>query len=241
MLHLARKKSTPICQDTGTLNFYIRCPINWIPDEIKKQIYSAVHEAEELNYLRPIAKDSWAEGSKDGNAEHHQSVYLHFEESSGTDLEIDLILKGGGCENVSSQFSLPDMTIQAERDLDGVRKAVLQAVDQAQGRGCAPGFLGIAVGGDRADGYEKAKRVLCEKIDSENQNPELAKLEKQITNEANSLGIGPMGFGGESTVLGTKITTVPRLPASFFVTVSYMCWAYRHRKLRVDNGIVTYS
>ena len=142
-------------------------------------------------------------------------------------------MKGGGSENMSVQFSLPDASIGAGRDLEGVRKAVLTAVQRAQGFGCAPGFLGVAVGGDRACGFEEAKEQLLRPLGDSNPVPELAKLEKRLLKEANSLGIGPMGLGGKTTILGVKIGVRPRLPASYFVTVAYMCWAARRRTLEM--------
>ncbi|MDI6814385.1 MAG: fumarate hydratase, partial [Desulfitobacteriaceae bacterium] len=150
-------------------------------------------------------------------------------------------LKGGGCENVGAQYSLPYNALKAGRDLEGVRKVVLDAVHQAQGQGCAPGILGVAIGGDRGSSYYASKEVLFRHLDDENENPELAQLEKRLTEEANQLGIGPMGFGGKTTVLGTKITALNRLPASFFVTVSYMCWAYRRRRMVWQDGKVSYT
>jgi fumarate hydratase class I len=151
------------------------------------------------------------------------------------------MLKGGGCENVGAQYSLPDNRLKAGRDLDGVRKVVLDAVFQAQGEGCAPGFLGVSIGGDRGTSYVASKEALLSQVNAVNPDPELAALEEQLTNDANQLGIGPMGFGGKTTVLGTKITSTYRLPASFFVTVSYMCWAYRRRKMTVKETEVIYE
>ncbi len=124
----------------------------------------------------------------------------------------------------------------AGRDLAGVRKVVLDAVHQAQGYGCAPGILGVAIGGDRGSSYLASKETLFRKMDEPSPNPELAALEERLTGEANQLGIGPMGFGGKTTVLGTKITSLNRLPASYFVTVSYMCWAYRRRRMTWKAG-----
>jgi fumarate hydratase class I len=236
-VQIARVNSTPICQDTGTLLFNIQFPKRYSISEIEGQIALAVLEAEELNYLRPPANDEWDDPIDSRNHGHHQSIDLHFEEREDTNFEIDLVLKGGGCENMSAQFSLPDMSIKAERDLEGVRKAALQSLFIAQGKGCSPGFLGICIGGDRLKGFESAKAIFHKIISEVSLQPGLAKLEEQITAEANTLGIGPMGFGGKSTLLHTKITTEPRLPASFFVTISYMCWAFRHKKLRIDNGI----
>jgi len=151
------------------------------------------------------------------------------------------MLKVGGCENVGAQYKLPDNNLGAGRDLEGMRKVVLDAVYQAQGKGCAPGALGVAVGGDRGSSYIASKEALFRPLEDQNPDPELDKLEKQITEEANRLGIGPMGFGGKTTVLATKIKGLHRLPASYFVSVSYMCWAYRRRKMTYLNGEVSYA
>jgi fumarate hydratase, class I len=159
----------------------------------------------------------------------------------GDTLTVELMLKGGGCENVGAQYSLPNTQLGAGRDLAGVRKVVLDAVQKAQGQGCAPGILGVSIGGDRGSGYYASKEVLFRPMEDENPNPDLAKLEERLTDESNQLGIGPMGFGGKTTVLATKMTGMHRLPASFFVSVSYMCWAHRHRKLIVRGEEVIYE
>jgi fumarate hydratase class I len=159
----------------------------------------------------------------------------------GDTLRIDLMLKGGGCENVGAQYSLPNSALGAGRDLAGVRKVVLDAVHKAQGKGCAPGVLGVAIGGDRGSGYAASKEVLFRPLDEASPDPALAALEARLTGEANQLGIGPMGFGGETTVLGTKISGMHRLPASYFVSVSYMCWAYRRRKMTIQGDAVRYA
>jgi fumarate hydratase class I len=151
------------------------------------------------------------------------------------------MLKGGGCENVGAQYSLPNAALGAGRDLAGVRKVVLDAVYKAQGKGCAPGILGVAIGGDRGSSYYGSKEVLFKHMDESSSDPKLAELEERLTTESNQLGIGPMGFGGKTTVLGTKITGLHRLPASYFVTVSYMCWAYRRRRMTYKNDEVSYS
>ena len=166
---------------------------------------------------------------------------VHFEEVEGESMQVDLILKGGGCENVSTQYSLPDEDLQAGRDLEGVRKAALHAVWQAQGEGCAPGFLGIAFGGNRASSHLAAKEALMQNMDEENFDLTLAALEAKITEQANELGIGPMGLGGKTTLLGTRVVSAHRLPASYFVSIAYMCWAYRHRTMFFENGRVRYE
>ncbi|GIV81574.1 MAG: hypothetical protein KatS3mg051_0928 [Anaerolineae bacterium] len=166
---------------------------------------------------------------------------MHFEEWDEEGIKVDLILKGGGCENVSTQYELPNSGLDAGRDLEGVRRVVLDAVHKAQGLGCSPGVLGIAIGGDRGTSYIKSKRLLLRPVDDTNEQPELAALEQRLLEETNQLGIGPMGFGGKTTVLGVKIGTLHRLPASFFVSVAYMCWANRRASMRVIGEEITYA
>lgn len=235
-VEMARKNSTPICQDTGTPIFYVYYPEGWSTRKLRSQIEAAVVQATELSYLRPNAVDTLT-GKNSGNnlgGDHYPSI--HFEEVDGDTLTVDLMLKGGGCENVGAQYSLPNSKLGAGRDLEGVRRVALDAVHQAQGKGCAPGILGIAIGGDRGSSYYGSKEVLFRKMDESSSEPKLAELEDRITSEANQMGIGPMGFGGNTTVLGTKITSLHRLPASYFVTVSYMCWAFRRRRFTLVNG-----
>jgi fumarate hydratase, class I len=240
-VELSRQNSTPICQDTGTPIFYVYHPAGWSTRQLRTQIETAVAEATHLSYLRPNSVDSLTGKNSGDNLGGKHFPSLHFEEVEGDTLSIELMLKGGGCENVGAQYALPDSRLGAGRDLAGVRKTVLDAVHKAQGKGCAPGILGVAIGGDRGSSYLASKEVLYRSLDEANPNSELEQLEERLTTEANELGIGPMGFGGKTTLLGTQITSLNRLPASFFVSVSYMCWAYRRRKMTWQNGQVSYT
>lgn len=241
-VELSRQNSTPICQDTGTPIFYVRYPEGWSTRKLREQIRIALAEATRRSYMRPNAVNTLTEKNTGNNLGGDDFPYIHFEEvDAGEPLVIELMLKGGGCENVGAQYSLPDSRLGAGRDLAGVRKAVLDAVHRAQGQGCAPGILGVAIGGDRGSSYLASKEVLFRSLDESNPDPKLAELEQRLTEEANQLGIGPMGFGGKTTVLGTKITGLHRLPASYFVTVSYMCWAYRRRRMIVKDDKVIYE
>jgi len=240
-VEMARQNATPICQDTGTPIFYVKHPEGWSTRKLRQQIRQAVAEATRRAYLRPNAVDSLSGANTGDNLGDEHYPTIHFEEVGGDQLIFDLMLKGGGCENVGAQYKLPDSKLGAGRDLEGVRKVALDAVYQAQGKGCAPGILGIAVGGDRGTSFIASKESLLRQLDDSNDNSELADLERQITTQANQLGIGPMGFGGQTTVLGTKIKSTHRLPASYFVSVSYMCWAYRRRRMIVDGDQVRYE
>lgn len=240
-VELAREQSLPICQDTGTPIFEIYYPSGWSTTALAAQIRKAVAEATARSYLRPNAVDSLSgENSGDNTGEDFPS--LHFHEWDNENLHVDLLLKGGGSENVSTQYKLPDVRLKAGRDLEGVRRVVLDAVFQAQGEGCAPGVLGVAIGGDRGASYLKAKQQLLRPLTDKNTDLALAELEDQIYRDANELSIGPMGFGGRTTVLGVKIGAMHRLPASFFVSIAYMCWANRRASLTADDsGEVTYG
>jgi len=240
-VEMARQNSTPICQDTGTPLFYVRYPEGCSTRRLRQQIQQAVAQATQRAYLRPNAVDSLTGTNTGDNLGDDHFPTIHFEEIEGDTLQVDLMLKGGGCENVGAQYSLPNSTLGAGRDLAGVRKVTLDAVHKAQGKGCAPGILGVAIGGDRGSSFAASKETLLRQLDDSNSNLELAELEQRLTGESNQLGIGPMGFGGKTTVLGTKVTATHRLPASYFVSVTYMCWAYRRRRMTVDGEQITYQ
>ena len=237
---LAREKSTPICQDTGTPIFYVSCPEGWSTRKLSGQIKDAVIQATEKAYLRPNSVNTLTGKNTGDNSGDDHYPSIHFEEVDGEEVLIDLILKGGGCENVSTQYKLPNSTLGAGRDLNGVRKVALDAVAKAQGKGCAPGVLGIAIGGDRGSSYAASKEALRRQLEDVNVDPVLAELEEQITGQANQLDIGPMGFHGKTTVLGTKIKNLHRLPACYFVSIAYMCWAYRRRRMIYKDGGAQY-
>ena len=232
-IELAKSKSQPICQDTGSIIFYVNCPVGFDQLAFTEAAREAVKLATKKGYLRQNSVDS-INGKNDGTNLGPGSPTLHFHQHRSPEVHVRLVLKGGGCENVGAQYSLPNEKLKANRDLDGCRKVILDAVLQAQGKGCGPGILGICIGGDRATGYEHSKEQFLRRLDDQNENPELNRLERDIQDTANKLGIGPMGFGGKTTLLGAKIGVLNRLPASFFVSVSYMCWAYRRQGVQLD-------
>jgi fumarate hydratase class I len=237
-IKLAKMKSQPICQDTGTIIFKVYHPPGFHQTKFKKIIEKAVVKATEVGYLRQNSVNSLS-GKNDTMNIGLGHPQLNFIEHSKKGIDIKLMLKGGGCENVGAQYAMPYTPLEAGRDLDGVRKVILDAIVKAQGKGCGPGTLGIAIGGDRASGYAHAKEQLLRMMDDTNPIKELADLEKDIVTTANKLGIGPMGFGGKTTLLGCKIGHINRLPASYYVSISYMCWAFRRQgvSLKTDNSI----
>ncbi len=235
---LAKNKSQPICQDTGSIIFYVDCPVGYDQLSFEEAARDAVKIATTKGFLRQNSVDSLT-GKNDGTNLGPGSPTVHFHQHRTPDVKVRLVLKGGGCENVGAQYSLPNESLKAGRDLDGCRRVILDAVLQAQGKGCGPGILGVCIGGDRATGYEFSKQQFLRRLDDSNQNPELDRLEKDVVETSNKLGIGPMGFGGKTTLLGAKIGVLNRLPASYFVSISYMCWAYRRQgiELAADGKI----
>ncbi len=226
----------PICQDTGMPTFEIRVPVGLNQIWMRERIRDAVAEATRRGKLRPNSVDS-VTGRNSGDNLGPGTPIIHFEQWDRDEVEVRLILKGGGCENMNAQYSLPcdlDHLGRADRTLEGVRKCILHAVWQAQGLGCSPGAVGVCIGGDRTSGYAHAKAQLFRTLDEVNPDPKLAELEAQIMATVNSLGIGTMGFGGAVTLIGCKIGALNRLPASFFVSVAYDCWAFRRLGVRLD-------
>ena len=238
-IDMAGEKSQPLCQDTGAIICYADLPA-WCDEPTFKKAYErAVVQATKKGYLRQNSVDSIT-GKNSGTNLGPGNPAFHLHQTRAKTLQVRMMLKGGGCENVGAQYSLPDTRLDAGRDLAGVRKCILDAVQQAQGKGCGPGILGVCVGGDRGSGFLASKEEFFRTLDDTNADPRLAKLEKQIVKEANTLGIGPMGFGGATTLLGCRITHRARVPASFFVSVSYMCWAFRRDGFKLsESGKIT--
>ena len=230
----------PICQDTGTPLVWIHHPVGMSTRMLTGAFEEAVRQATGKQLLRPNAVDTLT----DKNTGHGQGAGIptvHCEEWDEPGVEVRVILKGGGCENCGAQYSLPNPALKADRNLEGVKRCILDAVYKAQGKGCAPGIIGACFGGDRGSGFVESKRQLLRRLDDSNPIGELDAMEKEVLEKSNQLGIGPMGFGGKTTVLGVKIGNLARLPASYFVSVSYMCWANRRAGARISpSGEVTW-
>src|SRR3954467_14156635 len=235
-IKMADDNVSPICQDTGLPTFKIKTPVGANQIEMKKAIYLAIAEATKNGKLRPNSVDSLT-GANTGDNLGPGTPVIHFHQWEKDYIDVRLILKGGGCENKNIQYSLPtelEGLGRAGRDLDGIRKCIMHSVYQAQGQGCSAGFIGVGIGGDRSSGYDLAKEQLFRSLDDVNPNEDLRKLEEYVLENANKLGIGTMGFGGEATLLGCKVGVMNRIPASFYVSVAYNCWAFRRLGVSVN-------
>ena len=237
---LARRERKPLCQDTGTPIFFVRAEEGGSREQIRQAILKATEIATNEIPLRPNAVDPLS-GKNSGNNLGTEYPPIFYEPDALKGVEITLYLKGGGSENVGATYRLPDAALRAERDREGIRRAVIDAVVHAQGFGCPPYLIGVAVAGTKETAALEAKRQLIRKLDDRSPRKELAALEKRLLAEVNRLGIGPGGFGGKSTALSVKIGACHRHPASYFVEVCFACWALRRWKLRYQEGVARYE
>ncbi len=240
-IRTARENMTPVCQDTGVPLFYAAVPDGYRCAALKDAMKKGIETAAEQNLLRPNCVET-VSGNNTGTAAGDDMPFMKFSIHDKPYVKLGLLLKGGGSENVSAQMKLPDSELEAGRDFDGVRKAVLRMVLDAQGKGCAPGIIAVGIGGDREFSFTTAKKQLFRKLDDTNPEPALAELEQILLEEINSLGIGPMGLGGRVTALAVKTGTADRHPACYYVTLSYMCWAARRYEILIkEDGTYEYA
>jgi fumarate hydratase class I len=231
---LARETFLPICQDTGVPTFFIKAPAGVSQIGLKKVIIEATRVATYEIPLRSNAVDIITEKNTGDNTGINFPV-IYIEETEADTLTIDLMLKGAGCENLGQTYKLPSEELNAQRDLDGVRRSVLDTVFRAQGRGCPPYTIGVGIGATKDQVSILAKRQLLRRLDERNREEKIRQLEERLLDELNQLGIGPLGFGGNTTVIGVNIDYNHRHPASYFVDVSLCCWANRRGRLEIRD------
>ena len=235
-VELAEKTRTPMCQDTGVIIFYVKAggQVKGL-DKIEKTLRSATIRATKEVPLRPNAVDPFTQKNTGDNTGRF-IPFIHWEIMLGDTLEITVMPKGGGSENVCALGML-----SPSQGVKGLKKFVVDTVINAGAKPCPPNILGVAVGGGADIAMKLAKAALLRPLDQPNPDPNLAKLEKELYEAAKSTGIGPMGLGGKFTVLGVKVDYAHRHPASYPVAVAFQCWAARRASVRINpDGSVEY-
>jgi fumarate hydratase subunit alpha len=235
-IELAEKYQAPVCQDTGTIIFYIKAGSKARDlDKIEEALTNATQRATKEVPLRPNAVDPFSQKNSGDNTGRF-IPYTNWEMTSGNSVELTVMTKGGGSENVC----VTGMLVPGE-GIKGLKKFVIDAVIKAGAQPCPPTILGIAMGGGTDISIKLAKKTLLRPVNEPNSDPEIAKLEKEIFEAANMTGIGPMGLGGKTTVLGVHIDYAFRHPASFPAAVAFNCWASRRASARINvDGSVEY-
>jgi fumarate hydratase subunit alpha len=233
---LAEKYQAPVCQDTGTIIFYIKAGAKANDlDKVEAALTNATRKATKEVPLRPNSVDPFT-GKNSGDNTGKYIPHINWEIVPGDSLEMTVMTKGGGSENVC----VGGMIVPGE-GINGLKKFVVDAVVKAGAKPCPPNILGIAMGGGADISMKLAKKALLRPLTEHNSDPEIAKLEKEIFEAANMTGIGPMGLGGKTTVLGVHIDYAFRHPASFPVAVAFNCWAARRASVIISSdGSVNY-
>jgi len=232
-VRIAREKSAPMCQDTGTPIVYVTTPPKADRIRIRREIIAALRKATSSVPLRANAVDP-VTGANTGDNTGEGFPAVHFREWKKKRVRFELLLKGGGSENVTRLYTLPEKSLNAGRDLEGVERCVLDAVYKAQGKACPPYFIGVGIGGLADATINLSKRQLLRKVGDINKDSVLARFEADAVKKINALGIGPMGLGGKVTALSCKVGKQHRNPPSYFVAVSFNCWALRRRTVEVS-------
>jgi len=235
-IELAEKYQAPVCQDTGTIIFYVKAGAKAKdPEKIEEALTNATRKATKEIPLRPNSVDPFTQKNSGDNTGRY-IPFLHWEIVPGDSLELTVMTKGGGSENVC----VSGMLVPGE-EIKGLKKFVVDAVISAGAKPCPPNILGVAIGGGADIAMKLAKKTLLKPLNEPNQDPEIAKLEKEIFEAANMTGIGPMGLGGQTTVLSVHVDYAFRHPASFPAAVAFNCWAARRASARINaDGTVEY-
>lgn len=235
-IELAEKYQAPVCQDTGTLIFYVKAGAKAKDlDKVEEALINATIKATKEIPLRPNAVDPFTQKNSGDNTGRY-IPYVNWEIVPGDKVELTVMTKGGGSENVC----IGGMIVPGE-GINGLKKFVVDAVIKAGAQPCPPNILGIAIGGGADISMRLAKKTLLKPLDEPNPDPAIAKLEKEILEAVNMTGIGPMGLGGKTTILGVHIDYAFRHPASFPAAVAFNCWAARRASARINaDGTVEY-
>ncbi len=233
---LAEKNHLPMCQDTGVPIFYVSIGSEAPPELMKvipKAIENGTRRATKEIPLRPNAVDPIRSGNTGDNTGKGFPI-INYEMVEGEDVEIFVLPKGGGSENMSRLGML-----KPGEGLRGIKKFVIETVFHAGGNPCPPIVVGVGIGGGADVAMKLGKKALLRPIGSRHPEPDIAALELDLLEKINQLGIGAMGLGGKTTALDVKIEYAMRHPASLPVGVVIQCWADRRAHARIlSDGTV---
>ncbi|MDI6819536.1 MAG: fumarate hydratase [Candidatus Hodarchaeaceae archaeon] len=229
-LELARKLGVPICQDTGIPIFFVKLGSELdLGFDLVRALSDAIKRAARAVPLRQNAVDPLT-----GKKSNAGQPIVHIDLIRGKHLQIDILIKGAGSENWSRLYMLRPTDGQA-----AIKRAVLFAVAESGGKPCPPTIVGVGVGGSADVACLLAKRALLRPLGTSNRDRGLADLELRLADAANEFGIGPMGLGGRTTVLGVHVEKAACHMASLPVAINFQCWAARRASARlVDDRLV---
>jgi fumarate hydratase subunit alpha len=231
-IELAESSSIPMCQDTGIQIFYITFGKN-MKVNVENAVREGVKDATKAVPLRPNAVHPISRHNPGDNT-GLKMPYINYRFSDEDYMEIAVMPKGAGSENMSALKML-----NPSQGLKGIKEFVLDTVISAGGKPCPPTILGMGIGGSADISMKLAKQALLRPIDSHHSEPQIAELENQLKEAINSLGIGPMGLGGKTTVLSVNIEYAYCHTASLPVAINLQCWAARKAVARIySDGTV---
>ncbi len=222
---IARTNDVPICQDTGLAVIFLELgqDVRLVGGDLNEAIDEGVRRGYKNGYLRKSAVDDPFIIRK--NTGDNTPAIIHTKIVPGDKIKLILAPKGGGSENMSALAML-----KPSDGIKGIKKFVLDTVDKAGSNPCPPIIVGIGIGGTIEKTTLIAKQSLLRKVGEHNSNPEVAKLEEELLEEINKLGIGPQGFGGRTTALAVNIETFPAHIASMPVAINIQCHVARHQE-----------
>jgi len=228
-VELAKTRKLPICQDTGTMTFYIDVGFDFkYTKEIKKAILKAVPIATSKIPIRSNAVDPFNGKNMETNVgEHIPNIYWNLVE--GDTAKIHLLPKGGGSENCSTLAML-----KPGEGIKGIKKFIVDHVIKCGGNPCPPTILGIGIGGGAELSMILAKKSLTRKIGSRHPENRIADLELEILDLVNKTNVGVMGYGGVTSVLDVHIEYAARHPASLPLGIVVQCWADRRAEINIS-------